>query len=77
MGNDYDFAMKDILTDLFNSLHKNPDGIVLERSAVEDVYGTNRWYPLISFLKGLEHAKVKFISKDYIKVSLAYLDAYK
>lgn len=66
------FLLAELLTDLLNSIHHNPDGIVLSSREVLETYGISKssYYRFIDFLKRLDFLEIIWINSSYRKVIL-------
>lgn len=66
------FLLADLLSDLLNSIHHNPDGIVLSSKEILETYGISKssYYRFIDFLKRLEFLEIIWVNSSYRKVVL-------
>ena len=64
--------LADLLSDLLNSIHHNPDGIVLSSKEILETYGISKssYYRFIDFLKRLEFLEIIWVNSSYRKVVL-------
>lgn len=66
------FVLADLLADLLNSIHTNPEGIILSSKEVLEVYGISKssYYRFIDFLKRLDFLQIIWIDSNYRKIVL-------